>query len=472
MIPGEAVETKFGPITISGLRLTSDVPDAGTFSCSNDMFNQIQLMCRRTFLANIFSVQSDCPHRERFGYGGDIVATSDAFMLNFDMSRFYAKAVSDFSDAGRPDGLIPDTAPFVGIHYCGVGWAMAHPLLLTQLRRNYGDNRLVEEHYEVAKRWLLRVAETNSDGLITQGLSDHEGLESTPVPLMVTPLYVQSAKLLAGLARSLGRDEDVTRFESIARTAAAAYQQKYSTTFEPGATPESTQASLAFALYSDLVPPEKQPVVLQSLVDNIQTKRQGKLSTGIMGTKFMLEVLSRSGRADLAYNIVNRRDFPGWGWMLENGATTLWEHWELDRNTFSHSHPMFGSVSQWFFNHLGGIQPALDAIGFDSIIVHPQLVPGLDWVRSSHRTVRGTVVSNWRRENHTLIMEIQIPVGATATVYLPANRTEQVSENNVFLSPTTPTIDGVECVPGTSNPGTVVCRIASGRYAFRIDGEK
>ncbi len=472
VIPSEAFATMCGPITITGLRLNSDVPDAGSFSCSNDMFNQIQLMCRRTFLANIFSVQSDCPHRERFGYGGDIVATSDAFMLNFDMSRFYAKAVGDFSDAARPDGLIPDTAPFVGIHYCGVGWAMAHPLLLTQLRRNYGDNRLVEEHYEVAKRWLLRVAETYPDGIITQGLSDHEGLESAPEPLMVTPLYVQSAKLLASLARSLGRDEDVKRFESIARTATAAYQQKYSSTFEPGATAESTQASLAFALYSDLVPQEKQPVVLQSLVDNIQTKRQGKLSTGILGTKFMLDVLSRSGHADLAYNIVNRKDFPGWGWMLENGATTLWEHWQLDRNTFSHSHPMFGSVSQWFFNSLGGIQPAPDAVGFDSIIIRPNPVPGLDWVHSSHHTVRGTIVSNWRREARQLVLDLEIPLGTTALVFLPANRVEQISEGNSHLSTTPSSIPGVEFVRIDLPAGAVVCRVEPGRYSFRIESEK
>lgn len=464
----ETARSSFGPITITGVRLNSDVPDAGSFSCSNDLFNQIQQMCRRTFLANIFSVQSDCPHRERFGYGGDIVATSDTFMLNFDMSRFYAKTVSDFSDAARPDGLIPDTAPFVGIHYCGVGWAMAHPLLLTQLRRNYGDDRVVAEHYDVAKRWLVRVAETYPDGIVTRGLSDHEGLESAPEPLMVTPLYVQSAKLLAGLARSLGRDEDVVKFESIARTATTAYQRKYSSTFEPGATPESTQASLAFALYSDLVPTEKQPVVLQSLVDNIQTKRQGKLATGILGTKFMLEVLSRSGRADLAYNIVNRKDFPGWGWMLENGATTLWEHWELDRNTFSHSHPMFGSVSQWFFNSLGGIRPAPDAIGFNAIIIRPQPVSGLDWVRASHQTVRGQIVSNWRRENHHLFMDIQIPIGATALVYLPATRLEQVSESNICLS-STPAIEGVEFVRSDPAIQAVVCRIAAGRYNFQID---
>ena len=186
----------------------------------------------------------------------------------------------------------------------------------------------------------------------------------------------------------------------------------------------------------------------------------------------MLDVLSRSGRADLASSIVNKKDFPGWGWMLENGATTLWEHWELDRNTFSHSHPMFGSVSQWFFNWLGGIQPAPDAIGFDSIIIRPQPVPGLDWVRSNHNTVRGQIVSNWKRENSSLVMDVQIPLGATALVFLPASRLEQISESNIRLSTVPSSIEGIEFVRVEPENHAVVCRLAAGRYSFVIDLEK
>jgi alpha-L-rhamnosidase len=127
--------------------LHSDLPDAGSFSCSNVRLNRIQEMCRRTFLSNVVSVQSDCPHRERFGYGGDIVATSETFLMNFDMSGFYAKTVRDWADAARPDGRFTDTAPFVGIDYCGVGWAMVHPLLLEQLHTHYGDRKLIDDNF-------------------------------------------------------------------------------------------------------------------------------------------------------------------------------------------------------------------------------------------------------------------------------------------------------------------------------------
>jgi len=477
-----------GRITINGLRLNSDIADAGSFTCSNELLNQIQLMCRRTFLANILSVQSDCPHRERFGYGGDIVATSEAFTLNFDMSRFYAKVVRDFSDAARPDGLLTDTAPFVGIQYCGVGWAMAHPLLLTQLRREYGDNRLMAEHYETSKRWLLKVAQDYPTGIITHGLSDHESLEQSPIPQMVTPLYIQSAELLAAMARVLNKDQDAAIFDALAETSRAAFVQAF-----PPTTAASTQASLAFALAADVVAQQDRSRVLGALIDNVRIKRQGHHTTGILGTKYMLDQLSRHGRADVAYALVNRRDFPGWGWMLENGATTLWEHWELSDNTYSHNHPMFGSVSQWFFNWLGGIQPAPDANGFDSIIIRPQPVAGLDWVCSSHRTVRGDVVSNWRREGNRFMLDVKIPVGASALVYLPAERIEQITESGQPLSqPLTQPLTGTE-IPGikfvriepvapaaadamgvppaatTTAASVVVCRISSGSYHFTIN---
>jgi alpha-L-rhamnosidase len=420
--------TKALPLkAVTGMRLSADVPDAGEFACSNPMFNQIQAMCRRTFLANLFSVQSDCPHRERLGYGGDIVATSEALILNFDMENFYAKVVTDFADSVRPDGMFTDTAPFVGIQYCGVGWGMAHPLLVSQEYRYYGNRRLVEEQYAAAKRWLLLVARQYPDGIVNKGLSDHESLTATPAPAFVTPLFYQSARLVAGLARTLGHTEDVAQFEAISEKSKLAYQQQF---FEPstGKAGPGTQGSQSFALYSDLLAAADRHKALDYLLENIRSERKGHISTGIMGTKFMLEELSRAGHADVAYGIVSQTNFPGWGWMLANGATTLWEHWELSTNTYTHNHPMFGSVSQWFINWLGGIQPHPEAVGFDRIVIRPQTVPELQWVKSSYQSVRGRIGSNWAREKGRLTFEIEIPANTTAEIYLPTRAAELVTE--------------------------------------------
>lgn len=417
--------------SLTAIRLHADVEPVGEFSCSDDLLNDIQAMCRRTFLSNLFSVQSDCPHRERMGYGGDIAATSEALMANFDMATFYAKAVSDWTENARPDGMFTDTAPFMGIQYCGVAWAMAHPLLIDQLARYYGDTRVNQEHYAAAKRWLALVEKQYPSGIVTDGLSDHEGLAETPAPEMVTPIYYQSARLLASMARALGKAGDAKGYDTLAQKIEAAYIEKFID--GKGKIGTGSQANQAIGLHTGIVPAELREEALANLMQDVQT-RGGHLTTGILGTKFMLDELSRVGRADLAYAIVSKRGFPGWAWMLENGATTLWEHWELSENTFSHNHPMFGSVSEWMMKWLGGIQPAHDAIGFDRIVIRPQLAPGISWVKSSYKSVRGKIVSNWVSVGGSTVFEIEVPVNTTAMFHLPGKPPIRLGSGTHVLS--------------------------------------
>ena len=444
---------------LTGLRLHSAVADAGAFACSNERFNRIQQMCRRTFVSNLIGVQSDCPHRERLGYGGDIVATSEALLLNFDMATFYQKTVLDWADSVRPDGMLTDTAPFSGIDYCGVGWAMAHPLLVAQLHRYHGDRRLMEEQYETARRWLLLVAERNPGGMVRDGLGDHESLVPAPPPPLVTPLYFQSATLLAEMARTLGRAEDATRFSELAKQIQQAYQHEFLDA-KTGVAGPGTQASQAVALYSGLVPEALRPLALGRLVDDIRDKHKGHLSTGIFGTKFTLDVLSNNENAALAFDIVNQADFPGWGWMLESGATTLWEHWAGSDNTFSNNHPMFGSVSQWFFNCPGGIRPAADAVGFDKILIAPQAVGDLQWVKATYQSARGPVTSEWQRDGGQFKLHVAVPVGASATVAVPAKDAAGVTEGGQAAGQA----DGVSFL--RMEHGAAVFAVGAGTYDF------
>ena len=413
--------------SVTGLRLNSDVESVGEFECSNPMLNELQAVCRRTFLSNIFSVQSDCPHRERLGYGGDIVGSSQAFMANFDMSGFYAKAIRDWSDSALPDGMLTDTAPSMGIQYCGLIWAMAPVLLADQQSQTYGDQRIGEQEYAVAKKWLEQVEKKYPDGIVTDGLSDHEGLEPNPSPEMVTPMYYWSAKLMARAAINSPTPIDGIEFNRLAEKIQDAYLKKY---FDPktGKVGVGSQACQAIALHTGIIPDSERSKVLAYLVDRIHA-RNDHLSTGILGTNYMLEALSRSGQVDLAYKIVTQPDFPGWGWMLKNGATTLWEHWEFSDNTYSHNHPMFGSVSQWMMQELGGIQPDPEAVGFDKIVIRPQLPEGLNWVKSSYRSVRGKIVSNWKRVGNVVRYEVVVPPNCTAHVTLPVKSRKPVTQN-------------------------------------------
>ena len=451
---------------LEGLRLNSDVTPVGSFTCSNERFNRIQQMVLWTELSNLFSVESDCPHREKFGYGGDIVAAGEMAMLNFDMARFYGKAVDDLADAVRPNGGFTETAPFVGIadeslgEGAGpVGWGTAQPFLLWRLYQYYGDRRLLEENYELTKRWIALLQSRAQGGILDNGISDHESLAPKPRALTGTAFYYFNVRLFSNIARALGKEADAAQAESLAETIKTAFNRRF---LQPGTGryDTATQACQAFALYMGLVPAEEQQRALAVLVRDIEDTHAGHLSTGIFGTKFMLHALADSGRADVAFRIVNQSTFPGWGYMLEHGATTLWEHWEFSDNTYSHNHPMFGSVSEWFYKVLAGISAAPDAVGFDKIIIRPQAVGDLNWVKASHDSAHGKVVSEWTWAAGQFRLRVRVPVGATTTVFLPAKDGTPVTEGGKPFERAT----GVQLL--RRETGSAVLAVGSGEYEF------
>ena len=438
----------------TGHFLNSDIQSAGSFSSSNELFNQIQQITRRTFLANVVSVQSDCPHRERLGYGGDIVATSEAYLMNYDMAGFYAKTVRDWADAALPDGNFTDTAPFVGIQYCGVGWAMVHPLLLEQLYNHYGDIDLIREQLPAAIRWLDGEADRREAGLVTRGLGDHEALQRIAGPVMLTPMFVDAARRVARLANIIGMEDDAARFDAMAIESAGAWQAEF-LDMETGNVGEGSQSELAFALGFDVVPELATPAVFERLVEALNAAEDGpRLTTGIYGTWILLEHLSRNDRHDIAYALADRKTFPSWGWMLENGATTLWEDWKGTDGSKSHSHPMFGSISAWFFRWLGGIQPAPDAVGFDRAVIRPHVIADLEWVKSSHQSIRGLIESNWEITPEGTRFQIVIPPDTTATIELPAGTTTESGQpvaevDTINLAFSSDTIQSFEVASGS-----------------------
>ena len=425
------------PETIEGLRLNADVEPCGVFECSDPLLNQIQKNTQWTFLSNLFSVQSDCPHRERLGYGGDIIPTAEAFIYNFDMARFYAKVAGDFADAARPSGALTETAPFVGIADQGfgegsgpIGWAIAHPFLVHCLYRYYGDRRIIEEQYETARRSLEFLRLHASNHIIDHCIGDHESLDPKFEPLTATAHYYLHASLTAEFARILEKADDALRYEELARSIKTAFIAKFldpkTARFGPGG-----QTCQAVALAYDLVPPEKRSQALDLLVRAVMEDHKGHPATGIFGARLVPQVLSEMGRSEIAWNFTTAEGFPGWKYMIEKGATTLWEHWTLEENVFSHNHPMFGSISTWFFETPGGIQPAPGAIGFDHIIIRPEILGDLKWAKARYNSVRGTVACEWKRDGAALEINVVIPVGASAEIYLPASRPGSIFEGGV-----------------------------------------
>ncbi len=453
--------------SVEGLRLNTDVESVGSFSCSNERFNRIQEMVQWTFLSNLFSVQSDCPAREKYQYGGDIVASSEMAICNYDMAAFYAKTVSDFKDAVRGDGWFTETAPYVGIAAANyvkeagpIGWGLAHPLLISQLYQYYGDRRTVQGHFDAARTWV-DLLERSSDGyIIDRCIGDHESLDPKPIALMATAQFCQAASLVAGFATVLGKTDHAGHYRQLAQRIESAFVQEF---LEPGTGRFgiATQAAQATALYLGLSPESEIEKATERMVEAVVVDHDGHVATGIFGTKYLLDALSTAGHSAAAYRMVNQSTYPGWGHMLENGATTLWETWKASDNTYSQNHPMFGSVSEWFFKSLGGIRPSEDAVGFDRFRIEPFVTGDLDWVDVSYESVRGTVSSRWRVVDEQLHLDIEIPVNTEAVVQIPTSEGQSVMEGGRPVAE----VSSVRPLPATS-PDARRFAVGSGRYGF------
>ncbi len=424
----------FRYVQIEGLEQAPDVKDieavavasrlavASTFECSDARLNELFAVCRNTFLSNVFGVQSDCPGRERLGYGGDIAVTSEAFIHNFDMRGFHAKTLQDFADEAEDDGWFTETAPYVGIADRGfggrsgpIGWTVAVPILMRDLYRYYGDVDVVRRHYRACTRYIDLLHARCPDHIIPDCLGDHEALDRIEGELPATAHYYQWVSLVARFAQILGESDDALTYGERAERIRRAFQQRF---VNDGKVGEGRQAEQLFGLYHRLIPEKERGRAVDLLVADIK-RRGNALSTGIFGTQYLFDVCREEGMSELAGRLVTRRAFPGWMHMLDNGATSLWETWAMSDDTFSQSHPMFGSVSSWMIADLLGITPEADAVGFDRIRINPQAVARLTWARGSYRCPRGTVAVQWCLAEGRMLVSVDVPEGMQARLWRP-----------------------------------------------------
>lgn len=408
---------------IEGLALNSNVEDPNDFTCNIDLLNDIQSATERTFLANLISVQSDCPAREKFGYGGDLNATAESFIYNFDMQDFYRKTIYDWVDA-MSDSTFIDTAPYVGLQYCGISWESAFITTQYQLLLYYQDTAIVKELYQMDLEWMEKAARIHPEGLVEQGLSDHEALAPVPVELTGTTHYLQCARMMQEFAKIMNDDTHEKAFAQLAQKLEGIVQDQFWGKQVPG--PINRQTLFATLLYHDLIPAADQERAADSLMAALATA-DNHFITGIFGTKYILEALSKTGHVQEVFDIVNSRDYPGWGHMIDRGATTLWETWKESDNTFSNCHPMFGSVTEWFYRWLAGIRPHADYPGFEKFILNPFVPIGLNEASAVYESPYGKISSAWKQEGSDQEFMISVPEGSTALVTIPADNNQPVN---------------------------------------------
>ncbi|MCD6596875.1 MAG: family 78 glycoside hydrolase catalytic domain, partial [Bacteroidales bacterium] len=376
--------------SLEGVIVNTDVPRAGTFQCSNTLFNTINENFIRTQAGNMHGgIPSDCPHRERRGYTGDGQIAARAAIYNFNMASFYTKWMNDISDAQNQEtGYIPNTVPYQG-GGGGTPWGSAYVIVSWYMYLYYGDIQILEQHYSGMKKWIDYLKQqTDTDGLIKENnLGEWVPPEETEIPpsFVSTAYYYHNLELMFEIAEALGKSSDSSYFISLAEKTKKAFNNKYFHE-ENKSYSIGRQGANVFPLGFEMVPEEIEQEVFNTLVKHIVEDLEGHFDTGMMGTPLLLEVLANYGRPDLAYTLMSQWDFPGFGFQINKGATTIWETWNGDA---SHSHPMFGSVCQWLYNSLVGINPDPEQPGFKHIIIKPQAVSNLKNAKANYESCYG-----------------------------------------------------------------------------------
>lgn len=421
--------------SVCGRRVRSSVRETGQFSCSDDMLNKIYRLVNNTEQNNLHGIPTDCPQRdERQGYLNDMTARMVSALYMFNLPLLYNKWLDDISDTQDDAGAIADTAPYNWCYRPADPVCSSYLLLAWNLYLFYGDSSAMADHYEGFKAWEDCLLAHSKDFIVQYSYYGDwcppvaESVNNTPISaatpglLMSTGYLYYNAVLLTRMAGLLGREVDRRAYEDLGRSVKEAFNREFYHE-ETGQYGKGGMAANAFALYLGLAPEGDENKVLSHILADVR-KHDNHLATGNQCTKYLLEILSAHGHGDVAYAIATQRTYPGWGYMVENDATTVWERWENEtgRGMNSHDHPMMGSVGAWFFKYLGGIQPQWRHPAFERFTIEPVFPKGLDSVRTALETVRGRIVSEWENTDAHLILHVAVPLSSVADVVIHSSQ--------------------------------------------------
>lgn len=449
------------------------VEESAVFETSNPLFNSVNKIWKRSQTDNMHGgIASDCPHRERSPYTGDGQVACVTVMHNFDSRNFYHKWIHDIIGAQVVEtGYVPNGAPWQPGCGGGVAWGAAIQIMPWEFYLHYGAKDILEDSYPAMKEYI-RYMKTwvDEDGIMLSqrkgkngkilkwfNLGDWVAPGELPPDEMVHTFYLwRCAEITAKTAKVLGHNSEAEKYIQLAESTKTAFQKRFYDT-NTGYGPAGGNI---FALKMG-VPKEQYENVVWALKKNIE-QNDGHLDTGIFGTQFFFEVLSENGMHDLAYEAMNKKDEPGYGRWLELGATTTWEKWNTEG---SHNHPMFGGGLVWFYRKLAGMNTDPKEPGYRHIIFKPQPVDELSNVKYFNKTPFGEAGIKWQNSKNSFSMEVKVPVGCTATVYVPLGRDNQVLDSDggniksTFVEPI-----GVE-------DEYLLFKVKSGSYSFQVDTE-
>ena len=462
------VEVTGGTVdTLEGREVSSDLPDYGTFTSSNPLVNQIQSAIKWGQRSNFLGVPSDASQRdERLGWTGDIQAFASTGAFNGDASGFLGQWMQTMRDSQTAAGAFPDVAPNTCCGEGTAGWGDAGTVVPWALYRRYGDPRILTANYDAMTRWITYL-KNNSANLIrpNQGYGDWLAPDgSTPLDFIGTAFFAYSTDIVRQAAVALGKDEDAATYASLYSQIKSAFDARW--VHPDGTVGSGSQTSYVLALKFGLVPDALKTSAFNRLVDDV-VSRGNHLSTGFLGTPFLLNVLQDGGRGDVAYKILTQDSYPSWGYMLGRGGTTIWERWDgirpdgslQDAGMNSFNHYGLGSIGDWLYDSVGGLAPQTP--GYKTQLVKPSTGAELSSAGSSVKTSYGEASTKWSRDSAgRLSVDVEVPVNTRAEVHVPLTDGQQALESGKPAA----TQPGVT-YKGTTN-GDAVYEVGSGSYRF------
>jgi alpha-L-rhamnosidase len=464
---------------IEGEEVHDAVEQHADFATSSPLINQIYKSVVWGTKDNYRSMPTDCPQRdERQGWLGDRAEESRGEPYMFDVAALYEKWVDDIADSQEEDGKLSDVSPnYWQLYSENVTWPSAFIIIPGHVYEQYGDLLPIETHYDDMKRWIAHMNTFLKDGVMprdTYGdwcvppespelIHSQDPARKTAAPVLGTTYFYHLLRLMARYATLLKKPEDAKNFSDQADQLQAAFNKKFfnetTSTYSNG-SPTSSVLPLAFGM----VPETNRQRALDALIAKTNNQDRGHIGTGLIGGQWLMQVLSDSGHADVAYNVASQTTYPSWGYMVSQDATTIWELW--NGNTAnpamnSGNHLMLvGDLITWFYENLAGIRPDPEQPGFKHIIMRPTPVGDLTLVKASHRSPYGEIASEWKRDSDRFTWDATVPPNTTATVYVPARDASSVWESGKAPDQTS----GVKYL--RMERGAAVYEVRSGKYHF------
>ena len=456
---------------LAAIPVETEVTEVGSFSCSNYLYNRIHKMVRWTYRAlNLGGQTVDCPHRERFGYG-DGQTIMDVGCYNFDASTLYTKWSENWWDEQKDDGFVPFVAPASIPTGGGPAWGAMCITVPWKTYLFYNDTKLLEKGYPYMKKYIEYLGAHTIDGVLQdlfpgdkwknlgdwvpprRGMDKKEWVGHNSRRFFNNCYHTYLLQIMIKVGTLLDKKDDVLAFKQELNITQKAIHTKW---FNPADTTYANgeQPYLIFPLQTGITPNELKNAVFDKFVHTMLVKDKGHLNTGMIGTQITFDYLLENNRNDLIDIMVNKKTYPGWGYMIENGATTCWEQWN---GHASQIHSCFPYIGGWFYRGLGGIQWDSENPGFKNTILRPALVKSVDWVKCNYESHYGNIISNWKTKANQLNWEVTIPTNSTATVYIHGNN---ITEGGLPIEDA----GGVTFI--RVEDGISLYKVESGNYSF------